>query len=159
MATRPVPLSYIWASATQGSNDAFVQANIQTGLTGLVRQAYRIRELLFELSGGGTLNASYQFSLTRKSFAAIPTLGDKSLIVKRAFSNVMTTSGAIQAQQVWREKYDEQDNLLLVEDPVYLQLDSASTSTTNTIYVRIGYEVIAMNEVDRLNLVATSLAD
>lgn len=161
MATNVVALSYFWTTLTQGSSDAFIQASVTTGLYGQTKVAYRVRELLFEFSStGGVAGATAQLelALTRKSFGAMPTAAEKSLIWKWKRSNVLVTSGMVTANTAVREVFQESDNILLVEDPIYAQLDTNGTSATNTVYLRIGYERVSISDVDRLTLIANSLA-
>lgn len=156
----PTALKYLWTSLVQGGNDAFVQAQIATGLFGQTKTAYRVREIITEWSGtlGAGNAAQYEFALTRKSFAAMPVLTDKSLIVKTKRIGSFTTSGQAVIPQIERIIYSDLDNLLIVEDPVYAQLDSNASGATNTLLVRIGYEIVTLSDVDRLTLIAQSLA-
>lgn len=156
-----VALSYLWTTLTQGSADAFIQATVSTGLFGQTKIAYRLREILLEFSstqGVAGTSSQWEVSLTRKSFAAMPTTLEKSLIWKWKRSNVLVTSGMVTADTAVRVTFQESDNILVVEDPIYAQLDSNGTSATNVVYLRLGYERVAVSDVDRLTLIANSLA-
>lgn len=165
MATKKA-LSYLWGTATQGSADAFVQLSMATGLSGQTRTAYQIHEIMIEwglaqVAASGAIpgvTSLIELALTRKSLTAMPVITEKSLIAKFGKQVSFTTSGLSWASKVERYTYTEDDNLLVVEDPVYWQLDSVSTSLTIVAEVRIGYVPVSISDVDRLTLVANSLA-
>lgn len=158
MATRKQGfLQYLYATLTQGSNDAFVQTQIATALLNVSGVAYRLRELVIEYgaaggaSGVGTIgNAGYDVSLTTKSMSAQPNLTEKSQLWKAKHINAFTTSGMAIFEQVYRYQWSTEDNLLIVEDPVYMQLDSNGSSASNVVYARIGYEAVSISDIDKL---------
>ncbi|MND07381.1 hypothetical protein D3C83_293060 [compost metagenome] len=49
-------------------------------------------------------------------------------------------------------------DLRVVEDPLYLQIDSSATSASNVGAVRILYEEVTIREIDRLSLLAETLS-
>lgn len=154
-------LRYLYGTVTQGSADAYAQADITTGLEGVLNRAIRIRELLVQwpLAMIGNVNAqNVELSLTRTSQAAMPTLASLGLFWRDQRRVAFTTSGAIWGSVVDRIKYDEADELLVVEPTIYFQIDSASTSASNSASVRIGYELVSIGELERLNLRLESLA-
>lgn len=160
MATKADALSYLWTTLTQGSADAFVQASMATGLQGQTKAGYRIREVVLEGAGNSAFaqtGGTFEISCSRKSLAAMPVLTEKSLIAKWKWINSFTTSGLAVIQQTRREVFSDADNLIVVEDPFYWQLDSNGTSVASTVYVRVGYEIVTLSEVDRLTLIANSL--
>jgi hypothetical protein len=55
------------------------------------------------------------------------------------------------------EKFFDDDEFLIVEDPLYAQLDSASTSGTNACQFALGYEEVSISADDRLELLVNSL--
>lgn len=153
-------LAYLVGSATQGSADAFVEAQIATALTGIGNVAFRMRELLIELSSPNVLvggNADLQVQLTRRTKAAIVNVNDRDLIAKIGLTGRFTTSGRWVAPDVFRQTFSEDDELLIVEDPLYLALDSTGTSAAQSAWVRIGYERVSISAVDRLTLLTQSL--
>jgi hypothetical protein len=152
-------LSYLTGSATQGSADAFVQAEISTALSGQTQRAFRVREVLFEhplIAGNG---ANIAISLSRRSKTAEPVITDRDVMAKVNVSVSLTTSGAFPLERVRRLTWAEDDELLIVEDPIYLVVDSASTGAANTVYCRIGYELVNISAVDRLTLLTQSLQE
>jgi len=159
MATATTALAYLSGAPLQGSADAFVQASISTALSGQTNVCYRMKELVFELPQVANANAcDYQVTFTRKSFAAIPAITEKSLIFTFRRSVAFATSGEAVYDRVFRFTWSDSDAPIIVEDPIYVQFDSATTSAANTLYWRIGYVIQSINATDRLQLIANSLS-
>lgn len=155
---RAVPLKYTKGSITQGSADAFVQGSITTALAGVTGLCWRVRELVLEVPNGTAAAANFEVAFTRKSFSAMPAMTEKSVIFryKRSFS--MTTSGASVLENVLRWSYpSDSADFLVVEDPVYVQLDSASTTLANVLSWSIGYEEAKIDESLRQALLIAAL--
>lgn len=151
-------LSYLTGSVTQGSNDAFAEGEIATALAGAGNFALRIRELLFEVPNNSQASgANVQVVLSRRSKSAMPLITDRDVIAKFDRLYGITTSGAVIYEKVIRFTFTEDDEVLIVEDPLYLDFDTASTSASSTAYVRIGYERVSISAVDRLTLLTQSL--
>lgn len=155
-------LAYLTGSVAQGSADAFAQAEIATALTGVGNFAYRVRELLFELPNAAVIAAAtdqIEVALSRRSKSAMPVITDRDVIAKIAFGRQFTTSGDSVTETVRRLTFSEDDELLIVEDPIYLLCDSAATALSSTFYCRIGYERVSISAVDRLTLLTQSLGE
>ena len=153
-------LAYLTGSAVQGSADAFVSAEVATALSGITRTAFRIREILSELQNtafAAADAATVEVSLSRRQKTAMPLVTDRDVIWTRKFRASRTTSGMMLNPIVQRDVYSEDDELLIVEDPLYLILDSNGTSLVNTASLRIGYERVNISDVDRLTLLTQSL--
>lgn len=151
-------LKYLTATVTQGSNDAYVESSVPTGLGAVGNVAFRVRELYFLLPTlPNTNGADVQVSLHRKTSASMPLVTDRWLVYTHLRVVQFTTSGATIQDRSLRVTFTTDDNLLVVEDPIYFALDSTSTAATNTARVRIGYEQVRISEVDRLSLIAETL--
>lgn len=151
-------LSYIVGTATQGGADAFVQAEIATALSGQSQRAMRVREILFELPSVGSANlATLEAAICRRTMASMPNVTDRNVIAKYFRNVVLTTSGTYLGERVARLTFSEDDEVLVVEDPLYFVLDSNATSAANTAYARIGYELVNISANDRLQLALQSL--
>ncbi len=155
-------MANLLGNVVQGSADAFAQASIQTALEGQTRRAYQINEVSFEVTGvqvfsGTTTIQDFEFALTRRSKSAMPDLDDLDLIHKWKFLGTNATSvGQVlqpDAIQVWQPS----GVVLIVEDPIYIQVDSTATTNTFNIDVLIDYTVVDISEVDRLTLLTQSL--
>ncbi len=78
-------LSYLLASVTQGSADAFAEASVATALQGLNNVAFRVREIFFEAPPGAirAINVlGFEASITRRTKTAMPTVNDRDVIAK-----------------------------------------------------------------------------
>jgi hypothetical protein len=155
---RANPLAYLRGTITQGGADAFVQAQITTGLSGETRKAYRVRDLVIEyLSTIGGNAGSVEISFSRKSLAAMPALSDKHCIWRSEIRlSVLTSVGVFQSDDMIRQTFED-DEFLIVEDPLYMQLDSTGTGATNVATFALGYEEVAIADDDRLELLVNSL--
>lgn len=153
-------LRFIYGTATQGAADAFVASQITTALSGSSGIAYRVRELVLELSSPSIVvggNADLQVALSRRTKTAMPLISDPDVILKQSFTHRLTTSGRWVIDLIKRFTYSEDDELLIVEDPLYLCLDSDGTSAVQVCSCRIGYEQVRISDVDRLTLLTQSL--
>lgn len=159
-------------SVTQGGADAFAIAEVQTALSGQTRQAYLVKQITLQLdSGPFTSNAGIQatqVALCRRVKAAIPTIDDIDVLKMWDFaSQIATAVGQIvqpEGQRLWTWHVPSPDArkisdgaIMVVEDPLYLMIDSASTTLLMTARIAIEYEIAQVTEVERLNLIAASL--
>ena len=160
MARKGRALAYLPFTLTQGANDAFVQAAISTALFGQTKTCYRLASIEFEFPLLSANAGDLQFALTRKSYAAFPVnmLLEKSAIYYTRRRSSFTTSGLVMEELVLTKTWSDDDAPILVEDPLYVQYDSANTGATNIGYGRLGYWIDTISEVDRLQLVANSLS-
>lgn len=150
-------LAYLTGTVTQGSADAFAEAQVATALQGLSNVAFRVREILFERSSVGAASSTIALWLARRTKAAQPRVSDRDVLAMWNTTFQLTTSGAEERELVHRQVFSEDDELLIVEDPLYLGIDSGSTSQALTGYVRIGYERVSISALDRLTLLTASL--
>lgn len=154
------PAMRLTFSATQGSNDAFKEVEINTGLSTLGGTAYRVLEIGVEIPMLPNVACSMEVTLSRQSQTSIPALDDRSLIYKRRNGLTFTTSGAAwQGNLVERWQPIDAANLILVEEVIYCQLDSTSTGTASTIAGYILIEPLTISEADRTALIAQSLGN
>lgn len=151
-------LAYLTGTVTQGSNDAFAQGEIATALSGVTNFAYRAREILVEYTGTPA-NAAFniEIAITRRSKTAMPVVTDRDVLLKWMLQSLFTTSGAHNFPRVNRFTFTEDDELLIVEDPLYVSIDSNAAVAAATANVRIGYERVSISAVDRLTLLTQSL--
>jgi hypothetical protein len=157
MAAAPA-LAWLWATATQLSNDAYVSQSFATGLYGQTGIAYQVRELQIEIPGPLEVDSvSYEIAIGIKSLAAMPNISDKSVLYRRKRTIKFGTSGVFYWENVIREVFSSDESFYLVSDPAYLMFDTNATSASNTCYVKIGYQVVKLADVDRLTLLAASL--
>lgn len=152
-------LRWLQQSIAQGSNDAFVEQEIITGLSNVTRSAYRIRRLEFLVPQlPGVDAANFQLALKRISTASMSLAVGNALIAGCMRGLDFTTSGTVTQDLVIVYTYPRDEELLIVEDTLYLTLDSNATSASNTASIRIGYEVRTITENERLTIQASSAA-
>jgi hypothetical protein len=155
-------LKYLFATLTQGSADAFIQASIATAFgvdktVGVIRSI----EVLWPRLGIAA-NSNAEIYLTTKSFAAVPVFGtDKSILwgAKR-FAELATSGGYVNPAGLSRDVWDDDDPFapIICESTLYAQFDSSNTTLTGTAYLKIGYVEDTMNDGDRFSLQAARLA-
>lgn len=152
-------LSYLVGTVTQGSADAYAESQIVTGLGSVGNRAFQIREILWRIPQVANINgAGIVLTLSRKTFSTQPQVTERTLIHRFERYVTFSTSGATVQGQVERLAFSEQDNFLIVEDPIYFQIDSDLTTVANVGRVRIGYVPVAISELDRLTLINNTLA-
>lgn len=150
------------ATVTQGSNDAFAEAEIQTALQGQTDRAYRIRRILYQLPGPNSLSGSsnVQGRITRQSQASLPTIDDVSLIDAVEYQlGVATAVGIVKFDPIVEHLFADELNVLIVEDPIYIQIDSNATGASNTMRAVIEYETVQISIADRLSLLQQLLSN
>lgn len=147
-------------TATQGSADAFVEAEITTGLSTLDRSAYRILEIGVQLPGIPAVNgANLEVSLSRQSQAAIAAMNDRSLLFRESAYLALATSGVAYQNTTRRWQPIDAANLIVVEETLYFQLDSSGTSNANTVKGYILVDLLSVSEADKVALIAQSLGN
>lgn len=152
-------LKYLQALATQGSADAFVEVEFQTGLSNVTRSAFRIRTLEWQLGQAlpSSADCMIQTMLRRNSTAALSVSNPNAVIAYFQRASDLTTSG-VGIQELGPNViiYPRDLDLLIVEESLFLQVDSAATGLANVAWVRIGYEVRTITENERLSVQAAT---
>lgn len=147
-------IKWIVASVTQGSNDAFVEGTISTGLSNVNRTAWRIRRVHWLLPALPGVDSNVQAVLRRNSAASI--LADAGMITGCYRANEFTTSGLnYQSTFPNEEQFERDEDLTIVEETIYLNLDTNGTSATNSLTVRIAVEQRSITETERLTIQAS----
>lgn len=147
-------LRWLLGQATQGSADAFVEAEIATGLSNVTRSAFRIRRIEWYTPGVIGADSSVTMTLRRTSAASVSFLAANAMIGGRWVSTELTTSGMFTYEPFITIPYAKDEELLIVEETLFLQLDSTGTGNANTGAVRIGYEVRSITETERLSILS-----
>lgn len=147
-------LKWLAASATQGSADAFVEAEFSTGLSNVTRSAFRIRRIEWLLPSPIGADSFIQAQLARSTQTSIIGTLPNSIIANRVRVMELTTSGMALIETTVGENYARDMEFLIVEESLFLRLDSNGTSAANTVSVRIGYEVRTITENERLSIQA-----
>jgi hypothetical protein len=150
-------MSRLGVSVTQGGADAFAIAAIVTGLNGQVQRGYSIDQILFNMPIPlAAANSEVEICLSRRIKTAMPLVTDVDVIWKRKIGKNFATSGAW-GFMVTDSFVPTPDSMIVVEDPLYLVVDSALTAVANTFTLAFDYHVVTISEVDRLTLLTQSL--
>lgn len=157
MALKAPPAPVVF-TATQGSADAFVEASVSTGLSGNL--AFNARQFQYQLKNASGLaglgtDCEIQWSLTRRSKAAMPTLDDSDVIYKGGFVMAVVTSGI--ALLPTEGSFTPLVDIPIVEETLYLQLDSTGTAATLAICVVMSVESDSISDIERLRIISRSL--
>lgn len=148
----------IAGTATQGGADAYAEGTITTALTGVSNRAYQVNRILVEITNAfGTCagDSEIEVAVSRRTKTAMPTITDNDVLHKIGWVFPLTTSG--QFAFAFVQEYVPRGTILIVEDPVYIEIDSDSTGLTNVAAVAIEYDIVSISEVDRLTLLTQSL--
>lgn len=149
-------LKFLSGAVTQGSADAFATASIATGLANL-SAGYRIRGITYDLPNPVEVDSNLQVQLVRRLPTALINLADRRLIDYYNRVTLITTSGIIQLGTVVEKWFPKDLELLIVEDPIYFSIDSATTSLSNVATVKVYYEDVRLSETAKLSQLAESL--
>lgn len=165
-------MPYLVSTLTQGGADAFIEASVNTGLSGITNQAIRILRASIEFDGAAARPFSavaaqqdVEFAMTRRSKSSMPAITDQQVILKKHHGLTVGTAVGYflqdsiltwEAPNVEAEKLDD-GAILVIEDPVYLQLDSTATGYTLVGSVRIEYDTVRITTEDRIRLLELSL--
>lgn len=158
-------MARLYATVTQGANDAFAQATLQTGLEGVTQQAYSINQIGYEFilptvpnfPKGAAAAQALRLSVNRRTKTAVPTYVDPDIIKKWQYaSSWQTLVGAepiFPSVDYWIPRGD----VLIVEPQIYVTIGSDATAAIWSAVVFIDYDIVKISEVDRLTLLTQSL--
>lgn len=144
--------------------DAFAQIEIPTGLFSVEQGAgLLIRKISLQqvVNLSQAASANQQLALSRRSKTAMPDVTDPDCIFRWDKRLLYATAAAFASQQN-NETFDfpsGDDALidqLVVEDPLFAQLDSNGIGSVITINLRIQAEIVKVTEMQRLALISLS---
>jgi len=149
------PATPLSITATQGSADAFVQGSVLTGLQS--RQAYNLRRIGVEFSPNLSRvdNADLEVALTRRTKTAMPNISDVTVIFKCKFETNILTSGALWFPDIFW--FDMVQDVPIVEETLYMQLDSNATTLTHTAIMRLEVDDDTISDIERLTLLTRGI--
>jgi hypothetical protein len=153
-------LAYIPVEVTQGVADAYASQAFITGLQGISNLSFRLRELLIEIPLQNSSAANFlQVQITRRSKAAIALITDPDVLFAMKLRRPFDTAVGFGPLEnvVLRHLFSEDEDVRIVEDQLYLNVDSDATAAASTIYARLGVESVRITETERLNLLVRSL--
>lgn len=156
----------LYTTVTQGGADAFAQAELATALAGVKGIAYLVKGIRFEFilpavaafPLGVAASQDLQLTLTRRTKAAAPTLADPDLIHKFKWAGIYSTAVSWSPIFDVAGIYKPEGEILVVEDPLYVQIDSTGTGGIWSAVLAIDYETQKISDIDRLSLLTLSLS-
>lgn len=151
------PASYMLASVVEGSADAFAETTIATGLSLIGNLAYQIRGIWYTHTSLKAVDASAIYmSITRRTKTAIATVTDPDAIWILRKNVELATSGAFATE--FAGYFSFADNpTYIVEDYVYIQLDSDATTAACSATVRIEYDIVRVTDAERNALLSRTV--
>jgi len=158
-------MARLTATVTQGGADAFAIANLATALSGIKGVAYKVLELSLEFILPAVAIFPIQVAaaqdlevaLARRTKAAMPNISDVDVIKKWAWAAVFSTAVGQQEAFGYVASWVPQGEILIVEDPLFIMIDSTATTGIWSAVVNIEYEPQKISEIDRLSLLTLSL--
>lgn len=149
-------LKFLSATVTQGSADAFATTSVATGLAN-ASLGYKVRGITYQCPAFVETDCDFQLQVVRRVPTAIVAITDRTLVHALDFNLIITTSGQQIYPRLREFWFDDNLDLLLVEDPIYFSIDSSGTSATNAARVRIYYEEVRLSETAKLAALTESL--
>lgn len=149
-------LKFLSATLTQGSADAFTTVEIPTGLSN-VNLGYRVRLIECSLPLFVEVDSQIEIALVRRTPTATPGIGDRTLIWQSRWQIGLTTSGIYLASRWVKDFYPRDLEMLIVEDPIHLCIDSNGTSASNACGIRVWYEEVRLTELQKVTALSESL--
>lgn len=148
-------IQWLSGSVTQGSADAFASAEVATGLS-TVNTGYRVREIWYFLPAFVEVDSDITMQWSRRSATALVSSTDRRLLHSATKQVAITTSGQFVQDRVLRFEFPKDLDLIIVEDPIYLLIDSTGTSLANILSARIYYEQVRLTETQKLAALSES---
>lgn len=149
-------MKFLAATVTQASNDAFATAEMATGLANL-SLGYRVRGIVFQMPVLPEVDCDCDVQLVRRTPTALVNIADRTLIWSHNVIKQLTTSGTFIFSQFVSWIFPKDLEMLIVEDPIFLSIDSTTTSASNTARVRVFYEEVKLSETAKLAALTESL--
>jgi len=146
--------------ATQGSADAFVTAQLSTGISTAARYGWMIHQIDFTLAVGvaaapQTSDCDVTMQVTQgEEAAALLASSNSNVIAERrmAMPGIAAAVNAYLIDLVWSWKAPP--NYVIVDPTVNLAVDSTNTAVANSVTAVIHYFPIELDELDILRLIA-----
>jgi len=149
-------LKFLSGSVTQGSADAFATAEIATGLAN-ANLGYRVRGIQLSFPSPVEVDSDVVIQLARRTPTAALSFSDRTLLWSYSRFLRLTTSGLLVYDNpiIWNIPKDME--LIIVEDPIHILVDSSSTAAANAASARIYYEEVKLTALEKVTALAESL--
>jgi hypothetical protein len=149
-------LKFLSGSVLQAAADAFATAELATGLAN-ANLAYRIRGIVVAWPSPVEVDSDCAVQILRRTPSALVGLGDRTLIYAQQRLMRLTTSGIFEYDIFTETFYPKDLDFLIVEDPIFLSIDSSSTGAANSAAARIYYEEVRITALEKVTSLAESL--
>lgn len=143
---------------TQGAADAYAQAEISTGLANVTNRCFRIRRIEWFMVALASADSNLQLSLCGRSLAAFDLFDNATLAAIWKQVELTTSGSPVYELYPNGVNYDRDMDLLIVEESLFLQVDSNGTGAANTCGIRIWVEDRTITTTERLSIQAARLA-
>lgn len=151
-------------SMTQGATDAFVQGTFNTGLSSIASSTgFILKSITFEF-GNSSFTAGglvvREVALTRASKSGtVPTIADDDVLYKFKQSFYYATAVGLQTyeDQVVHQEISNTDEILVIEDILYLQYDTNGFANATTAYVNLVLEPATITTDERIAILQSRL--
>jgi len=145
-------------STTQSAANTFTSTSQVTGLEGQTTVGYRIIEAVFESDGPSAIAAAaddFSFALGRQDRTAMPLVTDVDVLYKFSLKGVNMAGTWVPSTIItWQPDRE----IIIVEDPIFLMVETASIAAAQTVAGELFYEVVSISAIDRLTLLTQSLS-
>lgn len=148
-------LKFLAGTVTQSGADTFTSAEISTGLAN-VNVGLRVRMFELYMPAPAEVDSTVTLQLARRSITASLAVTDRRLMVSHTNVVRLTTSGMYSEGIVQRIILPRDMDFLIVEDPIYIGLGSATTSIANIGSARIFCEEVRLSDLAKVSALAES---
>lgn len=147
----------LYVSATQTIADGFITVPINTGLTSAGGAGYRLVQISAELPFLNNVQGSnVEFALSRANkTVAIPNILDDDILYKDKRYCAFNTSGGNIQDLISVER--PADDILIIEEQIFLLFDSALTTIINSIQLKLTMETVKVSTDQRLSILQSRL--
>ena len=142
---------------TASANDTYTQVAVNTGLTGLDKSAFRIKDLIIEHPAfqNALGNQKSEFQITRGSKAAMVNYADSSLLIRDVRQMLLNTAGSFYADNV--KELIPQGDIIIVETVIYVAMKTTLSGAIGTLQYKLLLEEINISADQRVQILSSRL--
>lgn len=148
-------LRLLTTTVTQSAADTFTAGELATGLSN-VNLAFRVRMIEILMPAMAEVDSLVTCQIARRSVTAVLPLTDRRLLWSETNVVKLTTSGLVLQQAIYRVVLPRDLDLLVVEDPLYCAVHSATTSIANVASFRLMGEDVRLTDLQKVSALAES---
>lgn len=150
-------MTQLISTLLQGGNDAFVQTSLNTGLSASGTSGWKITQIQIEYITPLNIpvNSQIELALSRASQVAMPLLSEDDVLYKDILNFRIAASGGFIFDKI--QEYRPTEEIVLIEETVFLQLDSVATANANTAIVRVTVEEVKVSTAERIAILQSRI--